>query len=182
MGVDLSLVVRNNFAERENRKATLAKLEAVKKLLDEKFGDGSFSIVNIEEDKYNELSISDVRQEGKDELMYINLYDGFWLIDTAWRYHQYFSIIENRFWLRETMFEYIRLLGATEAYACADYQTWNNKYWKDEDTTFDYWQRMCCKDLGHDIEVLDIQDVINHKGTFYNKEAVYLDTFSDLII
>lgn len=67
MGVDLSLVVRNNFAERENRKATLAKLEAVKKLLDEKFGDGSFSIVNIEEDKYNELSISDVRQEGKDE-------------------------------------------------------------------------------------------------------------------
>lgn len=182
MGVDLSLVVRNNFAERKNRKATLAKLEAVKKLLNEKFGDGSFSIVNIEEDEYEDLYISDARQEGKDDLMSIYLYDGFWLIDTAWRYHQYFSIIEYKFWLRQRMFKYVRLLGMTEAYACADYQTWNNKYWIDEDTTFEYWLKECCKDIGHNIEVLDIQDVINHEEIFYNKEAVYLDTFSDLII
>ena len=52
MGVDLSLVVRNRFAQRENRKETLKKLQEVKALLDDNFGEGYFCIVDDEDNDY----------------------------------------------------------------------------------------------------------------------------------
>ena len=113
--------------------------------------------------------------------MQIELYNGFWHIETAWRYHQYFNIFENRFWLREKLFKYVKLLGCTKAYACAEYMTWNSGFWKEEQTTFDYWLAECVKDMGHEISILNTEDVRASTDPFYYKDQIYLDTFADLV-
>lgn len=177
MGVDMSLVVRNDFRQRHDVVATVNKLSETAEMLSRVLKTNELMLDFHYEENY--FRIYDNREKD-DEFMDIELFNGFWLIDTAWRYHQYFSYIEERFWLREMLYKYVLLLGQNEAYPCSVYSSWNNKNWEDEKMTFEKWQQSCIIDLGHDIQILDIEDVKLYKDTFYNKDSVYLDTFSDL--
>lgn len=178
MGVDLSVVVRNDFRQRHDVVATVNKLSETAELLCNALKTNELLLDFHYEDNY--FRIFDNR-DNDDEFVEIELFDGFWLIGTFWRYHQYFSYIEERFWLREMLYKYVLLLGQSEAYPCSDFFSWNNKNWEDEKMTFEKWQKGCIKDLGHEIRILDIEDVKLYKDTFYDKDSVYLDTFSDLL-
>lgn len=179
MGVDMSLVVRNNFNDRKNKAATLKQLQDTLLSLEMQFGKGYFSIFD---DGDNSCPyIIDNRRLEELDIISIELFDGFWLIDTPWRYHQYFGISEGEFWLRKQMFRYVKLLGMSQAYVCSVYLTWNSSFWKESQTTFDYWFEECRKEEGQEIKILDVQDVRNHKELFYNKDSIYLDTFTDLM-
>ena len=177
MGVDLSIIVKNDFYQRESIEATVNKLSETAVLFKQSLKTNEIILDFHYEVNY--FRIFDNREKG-DEFMDIQLFNGFWLIDAAWRYHQYFSYIEERFWLREMLYKYVHLLGQNEAYPCSVYFSWNNKNWEDEKMTFEKWRQSCITDLGHDIQILDIEDVKLYKDCFYDKESVYLDTFSDL--
>lgn len=173
----MSLVVRNDFRQRHNVVATVNKLSETAAMLSRALKTNDLMLDFNYEDNY--FRIYDNREKD-DEFIDIELFNGFWLIDTAWRYHQYFSLIEERFWLREILYKYVLLLGQNEAYPCSVYSSWNNKNWEDEKMTFEKWQQSCKIELGHDIQILDIEDIKLNKDTFYNKDSVYLDTFTDL--
>ena len=174
---DLSLIVRNNYNQRDDEAATILKIEETAAMLNRELKTDVFK--TYKEPEYNNYYVYDSRK--KSDFMEITIYNGFWMIDTAWRYFQYFDIYEGKLWLRDLMYKYVKLLGGTEAYATIEYCTWNSKFWKDEKTTFDDWFNGCTAELGHPIESLDIADVMNRKeGEIYNKEHIYLDSYKDL--
>lgn len=177
MGVDMSLVVRNDFRQRHDVIATVKKLSETAEMLCRVLKTNELLLDFHHEDNY--FRIYDNREKD-DEFIDIELFNGFWLIDTQWRYHQYFSYLEERFWLREMLYKYVILLGQNEAFPCSEYMAWNNKNWEDEKMTFEKWQKCCIEDLGHEIQILDVEDVKLYKDIFYDKDSVYLDTFSDL--
>ena len=177
MGVDLCLIVKNRFAQRENHATTLSIIEETVVKLNSKLNTDVFKVFQDEDN--DEFTIMDSRQDG--DFIDISIYNGFWMIDTGWRYHQYFNIIDDQLWLRERMYKYIPLLEASEAYVCAEYCAWNNALWKDSKMTFADWEDLCRRELGHDIEILDLNDVKNREEYYYNKDAVYLDKFEDLV-
>ena len=174
---DLSIIVKNDFNQRSDEKVTLKKIEETTEMLNRELKTDVFK--TFQDPEYNDYEVIDTRKDN-DEIMEITIYDGFWMIDTGWRYHQYFHIHEGKLWLRDMMSKYVRLLGATEAYVCIEYNSWNSQFWKDEKTTFDDWLAGCTADLGHSIETLNLNDSTN----FYTekpdyKEPVYLDIFKD---
>lgn len=173
----MSLVVRNDFRQRKDIEATVSKLTETAEMLNRRLKTDELLLdFNYDE---NYFRIWDNRED--DDFIDILLFDGFWLIDTAWRYHQYFSYLEERLWLRELLYKYVVLLGQKEAYTCTEYFTWNGGLLEDEEsTTFEDWQIGCIKKLGHEIQPLDVEDVKLYKDTFYNNEPVYLDKFLDL--
>ena len=178
MSVGMSLVVRNDFRQRHDVVATVKKLSETAEMLCHVLKTNELLLDFHYEENY--FRIYDNREKD-DEFMDILLFNGFWLIDTAWRYHQYFSYLEERFWLREMLYKYVILLGQNEAYACTEFFTWNGGLLEDEEnTTFEDWQQGCIQKIGHEIQMLDVEDVKFYKDTFYNKEPVYLDKFLDL--
>ncbi|MBO4722935.1 MAG: hypothetical protein J5629_08375 [Muribaculaceae bacterium] len=180
MGVDMSMVVRNDFRQRHDITATVKKLSETAEMLCHALKTNDLLLDFHYDDNYFRIYDDRDDDEFLSEFFDIQLFNGFWLIDTAWRYHQYFNYCDERFWLREMLYKYVILLGQNEAYPCSEYSVWNNKNWEDEKMTFEKWQQSCIKDLGHDIQTLDIEDVKLYKDTFYDKDSVYLDTFSDL--
>lgn len=173
----MCIIVKNRFNQRDNLSATLTKLKETADLLKNTLKTDDFKV--FQDDDNDDFEIMDTRKKD-DDFISIELFNGFWMIDTGWRFHQYFNIVDGRLWLRERMYKYIPLLGATEAYVCAEYCAWNNALWKESKMTFEDWKNVCKKELGgREIEVLDLKDVINRKDYLYDKDPVYLDVFED---
>ena len=173
---DLALIIKNDFNQRCDDKATLKKIEETTEMLNRELKTDVFK--TFQDAEFNDYKVVDTRKKG--EFIEIDTFNGFWMVDTGWRYHQYFQIYDGKLWLREMMAKYVRLLGATEAYVCIEYNAWNSKFWKEEKTTFLDWFAGCTAELGHPIETLDLDDATN----FYTekpdyKEPVYLDIFKD---
>ena len=181
MGVDLCLIVKNRFDQREDLSATLDKIKEITALLNDSLKTEGYRVIqDIDND---DLEIIYTYEGENDGIISIELFNGFWMIDTGWRYHQYFNIVDGHLWLRERMYKYISLLGANEAYVCTEYCAWNNVLWKESKMTFDDWKNICTKELGgREIEILDLNDVKNREEYFYDKAPVYLDKFKDVIL
>lgn len=172
MGVDLCVIIKSNFRKREDRDATILKLRETADLLNSTMGENRYYPDLTEAG--GELCIRDSNEN--DDFMSLELYNGFWLMDTAWRHHQYY--IKNM-WLRKMIYDYVILLGQNDAWPCAEYYAWNSNILEDPTRTFEEWEQYCIDKLKHGIEDLDINEILYRKELFYNGDSIQHDTFAD---
>lgn len=96
MSVDLSVIIRTDFRKRDNEEATLKKLEETAAILNK--SEGTTSYVVDTDDSFDQWCIRD-----DDHYLYLELYNGFWHMETSFRYHQYFT---KTMGIRKTIYDY----------------------------------------------------------------------------
>ena len=172
MGYDCSIMIRTDFRKRHDKEATLKKLEETAAILNNAEGANSY-VVRID-DTFDKWCIT----EGDDEQFFMNLelYNGFWHMETGFGYFQYFEKVHS---IRRSVYEYVKLLGEIEAWPCDERYSWNSDILSDYCVKFEEWIAYCEKGQGKKIEELDIRDVMNRKEQFYQGNLVYHDSFED---
>ena len=87
MGYDCSIMIRTDFRKRHDKEATLKKLEETAAILNNAEGANSY-VVRID-DTFDKWCIT----EGDDEQFFMNLelYNGFWHMETGFGYFQCFE-------------------------------------------------------------------------------------------
>lgn len=136
MGVDCSMILRDdNLRELKTFEEKIARIRAIEDFLVKKYG-----IVNREE-AFQDRTFSGDEFPSFDFKPYgiigINMYDGFWEIETGWRYSQYFDKDGGPSGLQDTFFDIARDFGCDEAYICSEFCAWNGGDL--EDHNFDEW-------------------------------------------
>lgn len=124
MGVDCSMILRDDsLCGLNTMEEKVARIQAIEDFLVKKYG-----IANREEalvdrtlsgDKYPSF---DFKPYG---IVGINMFDGFWEIETAWRYSQYFDKKGGPSSLQKNFFDIAQDFGCDEAYICSEYCAWN---------------------------------------------------------
>lgn len=124
MGVDCSMILRDDSLRNMDKpEERLARLQAMKDFLVKKYG-----IANYEE------AITDYEDDGgyyprfnfePYGIVSINMFDGFWEIETAWRYSQYFLDEGGPSGLQSDFFDIARDFGCNDAYICSEFCAWN---------------------------------------------------------
>lgn len=174
MGVDVSHIVKNKFFESADKIKSRAYLESVCQKLQDFFHNKNAFEVFIEN-----CDESDYTKEIHTRLysVDIELFDGFFDIESYFRYHQLFSNVENepnQFWLRNFVFDFVRALGETTAYHCSEYHSWNCV---EELSTFGNWYKREKENI-NTFEPNKILERIK-SGHFDYDDVVYFDTFDD---
>lgn len=176
MSVSLSIIIKTDFRKRNDRDATLKKLEEIAAILNEAEGvysyyvDTSLSfdqwcITGVDDDNYFDHFLSQVW-----------LFNGFLTFETAFRDHQYFT---KTMGIRKTIYDYVTSLGQTEVWPCSEFYTWNCDILEDHLRTFEEWEEYCAKRMGHEIKDFNIDEVLERKELFYHSDGVCHDTFED---
>ena len=111
MGYDCSIMIKNDFRKRYDREATLKKLEETAAILNN--AEGANSYVVWTDDTFDQWRI----REGDDEQFFMELwlFNGFWHMETAFNYFQYFEKVHS---IRRSVYGYVKLLGEKEAWPC----------------------------------------------------------------
>jgi hypothetical protein len=93
-------MIRTDFRKRHDKEATLKKLEETAAILNNAEGANSY-VVRID-DTFDKWCIT----EGEDEQFFMNLelYNGFWHMETGFGYFQYFEKVHS---IRRSVYEYV---------------------------------------------------------------------------
>ncbi len=171
MSVDLSVIIRTDFRKRDNEEATLKKLEETAAILNK--SEGTTSYVVDTDDSFDQWCI---RDDDDDHYLYLELYNGFWHMETSFRYHQYFTKTMD---VRKTIYGYAMLLGQTDAWLCEEFYTWNCGILEEPTRTFEEWKEYCVDRIKHEIKEYDTREVLERKKYFYDGDGVRHDSFED---
>jgi len=143
MGVDCSMILRDDrLRNLHNPEERMAIVRAIQDLLVKKYG-----IANRDEE------VIDFDSDGDDDKEYeedfpsfsfepygvagINMYDGFWEIESTYHYAQYFDSEGGPSDLQEDFFDIAQDFGCDEAHICDEFCTWNGG--ELETLNFDEW-------------------------------------------
>lgn len=172
MSVDLSVIIRTDFRERDNEEATLKKLEETAAILNK--SEGTTSFVVDKDDSFDQWCIRD--NDYVHFFMRLELFNGFWHMETGFRYHQYFTKTMD---IRNTIYGYAMLLGQTDAWLCEEYYTWNSGILEEPTRTFEEWKEYCVDRIKHVIREYDAREVLERRDYFYYGDGVRHDSFED---
>ena len=133
MSVDLSVIIRTDFRERDKEEATLKKLEETAAILNKSEGTTSYLVDT--DDSFDRWCIRDL-SEGH-FFIELWLFNGFWHMETSFGYHQYFT---RTMGIRKTIYGYAMLLGQKDVWPCEEYYTWNSGILEEPTRTFEEWK------------------------------------------
>lgn len=136
MSVDCSMILRDDsLLELKTLEEKVARIKKMEDFLMKKYG------VSNRKDavSYEELDDeSDLRFDFDPYgIVSINLYKGFWEIETAWGYSQYFDREGGPSSLQRDFFDMAQDFGCSDAYVCSEHCTWNGC--AVENLTFSEW-------------------------------------------
>ena len=136
MGVDCSMILRDDsLCELKTFEERMARIQVIEDYLVKKYG-----ITNREE-AIKDRTLDGDRYPSFDfkpyDIVSINMYDGFWEIETGWRYSQYFDKNGGPSGLQKAFYDIARDFGCDEAYICSEFCAWNGGDL--EDHHFDEW-------------------------------------------
>ena len=124
MGVDCSMILRDDSLRNMNApEERLAKIQAIQNYLVKKYG-----IANCDEAipwTDNDRGVFPRFNFKPYGIVSINMYDGFWEIETAWRYSQYFDENGGPSDLQNDFYDIALDFGCDDAYICSEYCAWN---------------------------------------------------------
>ena len=177
MSVDISHIIRHNFRQVEDKKASKAfvmkTIEQLKKNLLIQEVDDCFNYRY--NDGYNEttfrLPIYDVE---------FTLHNGFWQIESF--YHYYQIVIHNGdfFWLRRLTFDIAKALGQEEAWYAEEFYTWNGGGCEIPESTFEQWQECSIKQYGKNLPEFDQASIMEQGDVdIPDYEPIYHDSFKE---
>ena len=173
MGVDCSIILRDdNVRKSKTYKERIDRLRFIEENLIKKYG-----IANRED-----AIIEDFDDDRGPRFIFepygivsINMYDGFWEIETSWRYNAYFNDEGGPSGYQLTCYKIAQDFGCEDAYICSEYYAWNSDYL--DDHTFEEWLSEIRSCFG---EIREIEP--NTKYSIDEKvcPGVFHDSFSGL--
>ena len=172
MSVDLSVIIRTDFRERDKEEATLKKLEETAAILNKSEGTTSYLVDT--DDSFDRWCIRDL-SEGH-FFIELWLFNGFWHMETSFGYHQYFT---RTMGIRKTIYGYAMLLGQKDVWPCEEYYTWNSGILEEPTRTFEEWKEYCVDRIKHEIKEYDAREILERKDYYYDGDGVRHDTFED---
>lgn len=178
MGIDLVHIVRHGFRQYNNHEASLKFVDqTIQTLKDNLF-------INEENEGFT-LAID------KEDFGYISfhlpvydvdfvLHNGFWEVESAFRYCQLFFHDGASFWLRELGFDIARALGQQEIWYADEYHAWDGECCGDAQTTFEQWNERATKKLGKGITEFDVLGFSECDSILdFDFDPVYHDSLED---
>lgn len=108
----------------------------------------------------------------------MDLYDGFWLINSYYRYHQIVQHVEGKFFLREIIYDIVRALGTSEAWHASEYETENGGPMDTPECTMDDWIAYVDQKFSGKVPEFSEAAVLAQGDVMFpDYEQVYHDTF-----
>lgn len=177
MGVDITHIIRHDFHDVRNKKASEAFTRMTIDRLKSKLRMDNYSIEVYEEefdDNFSyafRLPIYDVE---------FILRDGFWEINSFFHYCQIVMHEGTHFWLRELTFDLARALGQDEAWYAEEFYTWNCANFDINNGSFEEWLSFAKSSLNGHIPEFD-RDSIMRQGKVHipDYEVIYHDSFKE---
>ena len=108
------------------------------------------------------------------DVVSVNMYNGFWEIESAYRYSQYFSDDGTSTGVRRLFFDIARDLGCDDGYVCSEHCTWNGESL--ESMSFEDWIARMKERFGEMREYTPAQKYGEPKGDF---PEVFHDDFAE---
>jgi len=108
------------------------------------------------------------------DVVSVNMYNGFWEIESAYRYSQYFSDDGTSTGVRNLFFSIARDLGCDDGYVCSEHCTWNGESL--ERMTFEDWIARMKERFGEMREYTPAQKYGEPEGDF---PEVFHDDFAE---
>lgn len=177
MGVDITHIIRHDFHDVKNRKASEAFARRTIDKLKSEFRMDNYSI-ELYTEEYDDsfyyafnLPIYDVE---------FILRDGFWEINSFFHYCQIVMHEGTHFWLRELTFDLARALGQDEAWYAEEFYTWNCANFDINNGSFEEWLSFAKSSLNGHIPEFD-RDSIMRQGKVHipDYEVIYHDSFKE---
>lgn len=177
MGVDITHIIRHDFHDVKNRKASEAFARRTIDKLKSEFRMDNYSI-ELYTEEYDDsfyyafnLPIYDVE---------FILRDGFWEINSFFHYCQIVMHEGTHFWLRELTFDLARALGQDEAWYAEEFYTWNCANFDINNGSFEEWLSFAKSSLNGHIPEFD-RDPIMRQGKVHipDYEVIYHDSFKE---
>ena len=124
MGVDCSMILRDDsLRQLKTLDEKIQRIRSVEDFLIKKYGianrDDAIEYELLEDEHFLQFNFEPYG------IVSINLYDGFWEIETAWRYHSYFSSENGPSGLPDYFFDIAQDFGCDDAYICSEYCAYN---------------------------------------------------------
>lgn len=108
------------------------------------------------------------------------LHNGFWLVETYFRYHQIVMHDGNDFWLRKSIFDIVKALGQDEVWHAEEFYTWNGGACEDTEVSFEQWLKSSTDSYGKPIPEFDQYAIIAQGDiTFPRYEPLYHDSLAE---
>lgn len=179
MGIDISHIVRNDFTQVEDEKASLSyakkTIEKLKKNLslpsENDFGLHQYNFDNEKPETLFNLPLYDLE---------FTLHNGFWQIESYFHYCQIVMHQEDCFWLRRTIFDVVKALGEKEAWHAAEYYTWNREGGDNPEITFEQWMDYILKETGGVIPEFNQKEIMEQGNVCIPEyESIYHDSFEE---
>ena len=176
MSVDISHIIKNSFRQVGNRmqteqfvKETIDKLKQNLLIGD---ADGIIEVNYDGEDNKTtiELPVYDVT---------FYLHNGFWDIESYYRYSDIVFAHNGMFYLRRLTFDIAKALGEYEAWYTDEFHTWNGNFIDNAETTFDQWYQRVSDDIDKSIPEFDEKQILADQSNYH--EIVYHDSFKECI-
>lgn len=177
MGVDITHIIKHDFHDVKNRKASEAFARRTIDKLKSEFRMDNYSI-ELYTEEYDDsfyyafnLPIYDVE---------FILRDGFWEINSFFHYCQIVMHEGTHFWLRELTFDLARALGQDEAWYAEEFFTWNCANFDINNGSFEEWLSFAKSSLNGHIPEFD-RDSIMRQGKVHipDYEVIYHDSFKE---
>lgn len=177
MGVDITHIIKHDFHDVKNRKASEAFARRTIDKLKSEFRMDNYSI-ELYTEEYDDsfyyafnLPIYDVE---------FILRDGFWEINSFFHYCQIVMHEGTHFWLRELTFDLARALGQDEAWYAEEFYTWNCANFDINNGSFEEWLSFAKSSLNGHIPEFD-RDSIMRQGKVHipDYEVIYHDSFKE---
>ena len=141
MGVDCSMILRDDrLRNLHNFEERMAIVRAIQDHLAKKYGIGNReeAIIDFDNDDEDDEEYDEEVFPAFNFVPYcvvgINMYDGFWEIESTWRYAQYF---DQEGGPSEEFFDIAQDFGCDDAYICDEFCAWNGGDL--ESLNFDEW-------------------------------------------
>jgi hypothetical protein len=153
MGVDCSMILRaDELHQLSSHEEKIAYIRALEDRLIKKYG------IAKREDAITYEDFDDENNMRFDfepyDIISLNMYDGFWEIESGYHYSQYFSDDGRSTGVRRLFFDIARDLGCNDGYVCSEHCTWN----------------------GEDMESLNLQEWLEHMRARFGEIKEYNPT------
>jgi len=175
MSVNLSCMIKNHFKYSDGEASARAMLDDTMSKINDPYGENIY--IHDNDYRYNDVyAIHEDWDNNKEGLfMILELYEGFWHVDTCFKYFQYF---DDAF-IRERFFYLAKLLGERNFYVCEEFYSWNGGC-LDEKCTFEKWKMDVEKRLGYVIPNIKFNEILKNKENGATYPPICFDGCSDI--
>ncbi len=139
MSTSISLIIKNDFYDRGDIRKVEEYLKKTVEQQKKYFGMSSDNAISYNIDVYDDEGFP-IEYEFQFDNHFMDywalLYNGFWCIETAFNYSQFFYGTD---WLRRIFFDIVRSFGKKEAWFCTEYMSYNCSEYDIDQITFEDW-------------------------------------------